>query len=87
MGVAKSFNMLIREVNTYEEHTLIPFLETIRIASEFTHNMYKITYQLPESKHLKSTLLNIDVQQRELLIFFSSTRKKDLALFWVRFFS
>ena len=39
---------------------------SLRIASEITHNMYKITYQLPESKHLKSTLLNMDEQQREL---------------------
>jgi hypothetical protein len=28
--------------------------------------MYQITYQLPESKHIKSTLLNMDGQQREL---------------------
>jgi len=39
---------------------------SLRIASEITHNMYKITYQLPESKHVKSTLLNMDEQQREL---------------------
>ena len=39
---------------------------SLKMASEITHNMYKITYQLPESKHIKSTLLNMDEQQREL---------------------
>ena len=39
---------------------------SLKIASEITHNMYSITYQLPESKHVKSTLLNMDLQQREL---------------------
>jgi len=39
---------------------------SLKMASEITHNIYKITYQLPESKHIKSTLLNMDEQQREL---------------------
>jgi transposase len=39
---------------------------SLKIASEITHNMYQITYQLPDSKHIKSTLLNMDEQQREL---------------------
>jgi len=39
---------------------------SLKIASEITHNMYKITYQLPESKYIKSSLLNMDEQQREL---------------------
>jgi transposase len=39
---------------------------SLQTASEITHNMYQITYQLPESKHVKSTLLNMDPQQREL---------------------
>ncbi|MCL2436356.1 MAG: IS1634 family transposase, partial [Lentimicrobiaceae bacterium] len=39
---------------------------SLQTASEITHNMYQITYQLPESKHIKSALLNMDTQQREL---------------------
>ena len=39
---------------------------SIKKASEITHNMYKITYQLPDSKHIKSTLLKMDEQQDEL---------------------
>ena len=39
---------------------------SLQTASEITHNIYQITYQLPESKHVKSTLLNMDSQQREL---------------------
>ena len=39
---------------------------SLQTASEITHNMYQITYQLPESKQIKSTLLNMDAQQREL---------------------
>ena len=39
---------------------------SLQKASEITHNMYQITYQLPESKQIKSALLNMDAQQREL---------------------
>jgi len=35
-------------------------------AKELTHNMYEITYTLPESKHTKSKLLKMDDQQAEL---------------------
>lgn len=35
-------------------------------ASELTHNIYQITYTLPESKHTKSTLLKMDKEQDEL---------------------
>jgi transposase len=35
-------------------------------AAEITHNMYQITYTLPESKQTKSRLLNMDTQQQEL---------------------
>lgn len=35
-------------------------------ASEITHNMYQITYTLPESKHTKSKLLKMDSEQSEL---------------------
>lgn len=35
-------------------------------ASEITHNMYQITYTLPESKHIKSKLLKMDSEQSEL---------------------
>jgi len=33
---------------------------------ELTHNMYQITYTLPESKHTKSNLLKMDDEQAEL---------------------
>ena len=39
---------------------------SLKIASEITHNMYQITYQLPDSKHIKSALLKMDEQQQEL---------------------
>jgi len=39
---------------------------SLKTASEITHNMYQIIYQLPESKHIKSALLKPDSQQREL---------------------
>jgi transposase len=35
-------------------------------AKELTHNMYEITYMLPESKHTKSKLLKMDDEQAEL---------------------
>jgi transposase len=35
-------------------------------AAEITHNMYQITYTLPESRQTKSRLLNMDTQQQEL---------------------
>lgn len=35
-------------------------------AAELTHNMYQITFTLPESKHTKSKLLKMDDQQAEL---------------------
>ena len=39
---------------------------SLKIASEITHNMYEITYTLPDSKHTKSKLLRMDEQQSEL---------------------
>jgi len=39
---------------------------SLKTASEITHNMYRITYQLPDSKYIKSTLLKMDEQQQEL---------------------
>ena len=35
-------------------------------ASELTHNMYQITYTLPDSKHKKSKILKMDEEQTEL---------------------
>jgi transposase len=35
-------------------------------SKELTHNMYEITYTLPESKHTKSKLLKMDDEQAEL---------------------
>jgi transposase len=39
---------------------------SLKKAAEVTQNMYQITYTLPESKHTKSRLLNMDVEQAEL---------------------
>ena len=39
---------------------------SLKRAAEITHNMYQITYTLPESKHTKSKLLNMDNEQSEL---------------------
>jgi transposase len=39
---------------------------SLKKAAELTHNMYQITYTLPESKHTKSRLLNMDDEQTEL---------------------
>jgi len=46
----------------YEEKSTL----SLKKASEITHNMYQITYTLPESKHKKSRLLNMDPEQAEL---------------------
>ncbi len=39
---------------------------SLKKASELTHNMYQITYTLPDSKHTKSKTLNMDKDQTEL---------------------
>lgn len=39
---------------------------SLKRAAELTHNMYQITYTLPESKHIKSKLLQMDDEQAEL---------------------
>ncbi|VAW28583.1 Transposase, IS4 family, partial [hydrothermal vent metagenome] len=39
---------------------------SVKKAAELTHNMYQITYQLPDSKQTKQKLLGMDGQQREL---------------------
>jgi transposase len=39
---------------------------SLKKAAELTHNMYQITFMLPESKHTKSILLKMDDQQAEL---------------------
>jgi hypothetical protein len=39
---------------------------SVKKAAEITHNMYQITYTLPESKYTKSILLKMDDQQAEL---------------------
>jgi transposase len=39
---------------------------SLKKAAELTHNMYQITYTLPESKQAKVSLLNMDNQQAEL---------------------
>jgi transposase len=39
---------------------------SLKKSSELTHNMYQITYMLPESKHTESHLLKMDDEQAEL---------------------
>ena len=39
---------------------------SIKRSVELTHNMYQITYTLPQSKHSKSVLLKMDEEQNEL---------------------
>lgn len=39
---------------------------SLKKAAELTHNIYQVTYTLPESKHTKSRLLNMDDDQAEL---------------------
>jgi hypothetical protein len=39
---------------------------SIESAKELTHNMYEITYTLPESKHSKTKLKKMDDRQAEL---------------------
>jgi len=46
----------------YEEKSTL----SLKKAAELTHNMYQITYTLPESKHTKSNLLKMDDEQAEL---------------------
>lgn len=54
----------------YKELERVLYQEKSRLslkrAAELTHNMYQITYTLPESKHTKSKLLNMDDEQAEL---------------------
>jgi hypothetical protein len=39
---------------------------SLKKAAELTHNMYQITYMLPDSKISKNALLKMDVEQLEL---------------------
>ena len=55
---------IYKELETvlYKENSNI----SIERAAELTHNMYQISYTLPESKQLKSQLLKMDDQQAEI---------------------
>jgi len=54
----------------YKELERVLYLEkstlSVKKAAELTHNMYEITYQLPDSKSVKSNLLSMDEHQQEL---------------------
>jgi len=54
----------------YKELERILYMEkstlSVKKAAELTHNIYQITYTLPDSKHTKSRLLKMDDQQAEL---------------------
>jgi hypothetical protein len=39
---------------------------SLKQAAELTHNMYEVSYMLPESKHYKTKLLKMDENQAEL---------------------
>ena len=39
---------------------------SLKKAAELTHNMYQVTYTLPDSKHTKTRLLTMDDDQQEL---------------------
>jgi transposase len=41
---------------------------SIKKSAEITHNMYRIEYTLPESKHTKNKLLRMDEEQAELYL-------------------
>ena len=54
----------------YKELERVLYLEksslSLKKAAELTHNMYQVTYTLPDSKHKKTKLLTMDPQQKEL---------------------
>jgi transposase len=56
--------------SVYKELERVLYAEKSRLslkkAAELTHNMYQITYTLPDSKHTKSKLLKMDEEQAEL---------------------
>jgi transposase len=47
----------------YQEKSIL----SLRKAAELTHNMYQITYMLPDSRQTKTRLLNMDENQKELI--------------------
>ena len=51
----------LEQVLYKEESTL-----SVKKAAVLTHNMYQITYTLPDSKHTKSKILKMDEEQTEL---------------------
>jgi transposase len=50
------------ERTLYDEKSTL----SLKRAAELTHNMYQVTYTLPDSKHTKSRLLKMDKEQEEL---------------------
>jgi hypothetical protein len=54
----------------YKELERVLYLEksnlSLKKSADLTHNMYQITYTLPESKHTKSQLLRMDDEKAEL---------------------
>jgi len=54
----------------YKELERVLFAEksslSLKRAAEITHNMYEITYTLPDAKYTKSKMLNMDDEQSEL---------------------
>jgi transposase len=49
---------------------------TLKKAEDLTHNMYQLTYQLPNSKEIKKQILKMDNQQVELCRIVENTYKK-----------
>lgn len=56
--VYKELERLLKQANS----TL-----SVAKAAEITHTMYQVSYMLPKSKHLKTTLLKMSAEQEELL--------------------
>ena len=54
------YKELERALNTQESSL------SVKKAAELTHNMYQITYQLPDAKSMNKQLLGMDDQQKEL---------------------
>jgi len=50
------------ELTLYQEKSTLSLKE----AAELTHKMYQITYNLPDSKHTRTHLLNMHEEQQKL---------------------
>lgn len=56
-SIYKDLERVLKKENSYL---------SVKRAAEITHNMYQINITLPESRHLKSILLQMDQEQSDL---------------------